>query len=220
MSSKVQEGVEGEPLFSDLAEVQKRVWELLVRAANDRKSPMHTPTVATIGLDGGPRLRTVVLRRVVQESNELFFHTDSRAIKISELQRDARLSMHFYDAGKKTQIRLEGIAQVHTSGEVADEQWSRSQPMSREIYRIPQPPGEVLETPGIERPWLEDGRENFATVVLGPTRIEWLLLHHTQHRRAEFVKRETGGESGTESRSESRSESHGESHWESRWMVP
>ncbi|NBR79124.1 MAG: pyridoxamine 5'-phosphate oxidase, partial [Alphaproteobacteria bacterium] len=59
---------------------------MLERGAADRRSAFHTPTVATIGLDGRPRLRTIVLRACDTANRSLRFHTDARSDKINELR--------------------------------------------------------------------------------------------------------------------------------------
>ena len=196
MSKKPSEGVEPEPLFDDLSQVHSRTWELLSEAAVDRLSPMHTPVVATIASDGSPRVRTVVLRKVDAAGRMLVFHTDTRSIKIEELRKDSRISLHTYDAPRRTQIRIEGVATIHTDDRFAQVQWDASQPMSRECYRIPVAPGTPMPKPMTSEIWLAEGRINFAAVVIEARVVEWLLLHHQQHRRARF-EYEPGGETFT-----------------------
>ena len=63
----------------DLAATLETALSYLERAAADRKSALHTPVLATIGLDGTPRTRMIVLRRMDRESGRLIFHTDLRS---------------------------------------------------------------------------------------------------------------------------------------------
>jgi pyridoxamine 5'-phosphate oxidase len=186
MSNKLPPDVEVEPLYNDLNLVHARAWELLSRAAVDRKSQMHTIQVATVGLDGSPKLRSVILRKVNADARTLIFHTDTRSAKVVELQKDPRIAFHAYDFPKRTQIRIEGVAKLHTSDPLANTQWTNSQQMSRECYRVPVAPGSVMEQPHISDIYLPDGRENFCVVVIQTLHLEWLLLHHVQHRRARF----------------------------------
>jgi pyridoxamine 5'-phosphate oxidase len=48
--------------YDDIEATLAHALALLVRGVPDRRSPFHHPVVATIGTDGRPRLRTVVLR--------------------------------------------------------------------------------------------------------------------------------------------------------------
>ena len=51
------------PAFADdLAASLQEAFRLLANAVPDRRSPLHTPTVATLDESGAPSLRTVVLR--------------------------------------------------------------------------------------------------------------------------------------------------------------
>jgi hypothetical protein len=159
--------------------------------ASDRRSAFHTPTIATIGVDGRPRLRTVVLRAVDAAARSLRFHTDRRSEKITELAREPRTAAHFYDPAAKIQVRVEGTAQVHGGDEVALGAWQSSQRMSRICYgtapgpgtRIPTGDGFTLPSAA---PEIDAGQENFVAVVVRALRVEWLYLDHLGHRRAIF----------------------------------
>lgn len=87
------------PAFADdLDEMLAHAWRQLARGVEDRRSPFHTPSVATIGLDGRPRVRTVVLRGVEPSGARLRVHTDARAGEIAEFDADPRVALHGYDA--------------------------------------------------------------------------------------------------------------------------
>jgi pyridoxine/pyridoxamine 5'-phosphate oxidase len=68
--------------YDDLEGTLAYAWGLLERGVSDRHSPIHTPTVATIGGDGRPSIRTVVLRDCDLDARMLRFHTDRRAPKL------------------------------------------------------------------------------------------------------------------------------------------
>ena len=53
----------------------------LAAGAADRHDAFHTPALASIGYDGAPALRTVILRRFDAAQRELQLHTDSRSPK-------------------------------------------------------------------------------------------------------------------------------------------
>jgi pyridoxamine 5'-phosphate oxidase len=126
--------------YDDLNGSMVHAWRMLVRGVADRRSPCHSPTVATIGDDGRPRLRTVILRGADPESWSVRFHTDNRSDKVKELTRDNRLSLLVYDPGAKIQIRVEGRATIHTNDAIADAAWGASRSFSQICYgSAPQP---------------------------------------------------------------------------------
>jgi pyridoxine/pyridoxamine 5'-phosphate oxidase len=177
--------------FNDLNETLAEAWRLLARGVADRRSPMHHPTVATLGLDGRPRVRTVVLRGVEPTERRLRFHTDLRSDKVAELRAEGRVALHAYDAKSKIQLRIDGIATVHTDDAVADAAWAGSRPMSRVCYGTSPPPGRPLSEPNAftlpDEAETDHGRANFTAVVVCVSSIEWLYLAYGGHRRALFT---------------------------------
>jgi hypothetical protein len=175
-----------------LPEVRESAFALLSRAVADRRSAMHTVTLGTTGLDGGPRLRTVVLRAFDPASRLLRIHTDLRSPKVAELRHDPRVALLAYDPGRKVQLRVEGIATLHHGDDVAKAAWSTSQPMSRQCYGTLPGPGEAIADGGaFALPWDEDevaaGEAHFVTVLCRMDRLDWLFLAHGGHRRAAFA---------------------------------
>ncbi len=170
-------------------------WRLLARGAADRRHGFHHPTIATLGLDGRPRARTVILRAIDVTNRRIVFHTDRRAEKIPELAKDPRIAGHFYDEGAKLQLRLEGRAKLHLGDDYARTRWEASQTMSRVCYSIMPGPGIVIETghdyamsdgETISRADQEPDFTNFAAIEIIVEQLEWLYLASAGHRRAQF----------------------------------
>lgn len=197
--------------LDDLDEAQAALWARLARAVRDRRSPWHTPAVATVAADGVPKARVMVLRAVDQVRGCFRLHTDRRAGKVAELAATPRAALLFYDAGARLQLRVEGRARIETEGAEVDSAWAASRPFSRRCYTAPQAPG--TESPGpasglpphleTREPTLaesEAGRGNFAILLLEAERLEFLHLAFTGHRRGVFLRDETG--------------------WEGRWLIP
>ena len=175
-----------------LADVLADAWRRLEDAVRDRRSALHNPTLVTLGLDGAPRARTVVLRAVEASRGELRVHTDIRSAKVEELARDGRASLHVYDAEARLQLRLKGRAVVERDGPAADAAWAEAQPMSRLTYRVEPGPGAVIPAAhaydgGAEASDGESrGRWNFAVVIVTAESLETLSLAHDGHVRARF----------------------------------
>ncbi len=179
--------------YNDLEETLAESWRLIARGVADRRSAFHHPTVATIGSDGGPRLRTVILRGCDPAGRLLRFHTDLRSEKVAEITREPRVALHFYNPEAKIQLRLDGEASLNADSPVADLAWAGSRVFSRQCYGIePGPGSKIVEAGAFALPDTTDdataaGRANFCAVTIRITRLEWLYLANTGHRRADFL---------------------------------
>ena len=182
------------PAFQDdLPATLAEAWRCLRTGAASRRSAFHHPTVATIGRDGFPRARTMILRAADPEARRLRFHTDLRGEKVAELGTAPRIAVHAYDPGHKLQVRLTGFGHVHHGDEIAREAWRQSQPMSQACYGVVPPPGSPLNEGGAftlpepHSPALAAGEANFAVLLVEVMAIETLYLAHRGHRRARFL---------------------------------
>lgn len=180
------------PFYDDLEATLTEAWRLLRRGATDRHSAFHTPTVATLGRDGAPSLRTVVLRAADTDARLLRFHTDVRSSKFAEIEAAPRVAMHFYDAAKKIQLRVDGIASLHRDDQVASQAWEATRPFSRLCYQSELAPGTVVDRPRASQTDASTeisalARDNFAAVCISIRAIEWLYLAAHGHRRARFT---------------------------------
>ncbi len=178
--------------YDDLDASLLEAWRLLRRGVHDRRSPFHTPAVANLRDDGFPTVRTLVLRAVDERQRHLRFHTDARSAKFREISTDARVAVHFYDAARKVQLRIDGRASLHRDDELADTAWRAMRTFSRACYRVAIGPGTHVETPHApcnvgRSPDPEAGRENFAALYVSIDRLEWLYLAARGHRRARFA---------------------------------
>ena len=174
--------------YDNLEDTLGYAWSLLARGVKDRKSAFHTPTVATIGIDDAPHLRTVVLRGCDVEQQRLRFHTDKRSAKVLEMSAKPNAAIHCYDAGLKIQLRL-GVELKLIDGTGFDEAWTATRPMSRECYQVTTAPGSPIEDPYeaiFDASTTHDGEINFAPVAAEVQTMEWLYLAAKGHRRAYF----------------------------------
>lgn len=177
--------------YNDLNASLAEAWRLIARGVKDRRSPFHTPSIATISTDGAPAVRTIVLRGADPARRTLRFHSDGRSRKITELIRDPRVSVHFYDPGRKIQLRATGTAMIHDGDDTATAAWAATRPFSRECYRVTPGPGAEIATPAdalfsSAGPDGETGRDVFRAVSVAIDGLEWLYLAHQGHRRAIF----------------------------------
>jgi pyridoxamine 5'-phosphate oxidase len=175
-------------------EIWRRLAAELAAAAASARHPLHLLTVATINSDGFPAARTVVLREFDPERREVRFHTDRRSPKATQLARDGRVALHWYDPRARLQIRIVAQATLHHLDETARAAWLASQPMSRACYHSAASPGTPLpEFPASPQPPAPDddaALANFAVVRCRFTAVELLALHASGHER---IRLEPGG---------------------------
>lgn len=181
------------------AELLSKIFAMLTRGVADRKSPLHTPTLATVGIDGSPQTRIIVFRKFLPEVRSLIFHTDSRSPKIEEIRADRRVSWLFYHAGEKMQFRIAGEATIQAKAENALKlkQWQATQAFGRRCYMGEAPSCVVAEaTSGMpaeienREPTIEEsevGFPNFAVISTKISSIDCLELYATGHRRTLFT---------------------------------
>jgi len=178
------------PYYDNLDEALDYAFAMLAAGVKDRRSGFHTPAVATVNAQGAPAVRTVVLRRFEPAERMIAFHTDMRTRKPKEIAANAHIGVHFYDAGRKLQLRADCIARLEHGTDLARAAWDASRAMSRACYAQAVPPGDPLEHPGDYAQVTplddEDAFANFAVVRATILRLEWLYLSSKGHRRALF----------------------------------
>ncbi|MEK2605366.1 pyridoxamine 5'-phosphate oxidase family protein [Burkholderia arboris] len=186
-----------DPTSESLAQAYDRVWSCLESGVSMNRSPFTMLQAATLGLDGAPKVRTIVLRQVSRADRVLSFHTDARSEKVAELRRDPRISIVANDLDALVQIRAEGVASICEDEAQRRAIWESSRPHTLLLYRAPLPPGTVIDSP--EAAQIDgtaptgDGYENFCLIRMTVTRIDWLELARAGHRRAVF---DLNGKSG------------------------
>ena len=181
-------------MFETLEDVRRDLLQRLVRAARDRKSPMHIPAVVTSDVDA----RGMVLREFDSAASTLRFHTDTRAPKVAAIESDPRMAVLFYDKGAKIQIRARGSGRILREDAVTKAAWENGSNFARRCY-LGDGPGVVSDAPtsglpgeleGIEPTdeQLVPAWENFAVLLVELQELDWLYLAHTGHVRAQFTR--------------------------------
>lgn len=173
----------------DPTDIFQTAVNLLAEGVTDRASPFHTPTVVTMGTDERPAARTVVLRDWIAASRLLVFHTDIRSPKIAGIRSRPTVEIHAYDPARRVQIRASGCAALHHQDQVGRDAWAATAPSSRQTYRVAQPPGTILHSPG-DADLLglseADAFANFAVVRISVADLEFLSLASGVHHRVAF----------------------------------
>lgn len=182
-------------------EILKKIWKHLDLGVIDRKHPFHTPVFATES-KGEANLRVVVLRRFWRKPARIAFHTHLGSPKIAEIEANNKVSWLFYHPVERFQLRIKGKATIHSTDELADEQWLATDFLGRRCY-TGEAPSQVSEkaTTGLSedlterKPTPEEsetGRKNFAVISSTIDSIDCMELDVKGHRRSLFTWNEKG----------------------------
>ena len=190
-----------DPASESLPQTYDRLWSCLESGVGMQRSPFTMMQAATLGLDGAPKVRTIVLRQVSRADRLLAFHTDARSEKVAELRRDPRIAVVASDLDALVQIRAEGVASICDDEAQRRAIWQSSRPHTLLLYRAPLRPGTPVEspeeahaTPSPGDAPTDDGYRNFCLVHVTVTRLDWLELARAGHRRAIFDLNDDGYE--------------------------
>jgi pyridoxamine 5'-phosphate oxidase len=177
------------PQLATLPEILTAVWQTLSRASHDKHHTWRTPALATVGPLGADA-RTVVLREVDTQTQELRFFSDSRAEKIAQLQAQPQALLLMWSPQISWQLRLRAKITVQTEGLAVSSRWARLRlsPAAQD-YLAPLAPGSLCQTPGGSpepATQISEQRHYFALLTAQVLAIDWLELHASGHRRAMF----------------------------------
>ena len=170
-----------------LADVFQAASQELRRGSLDKKHSFRYVVLSTVE-DDGVDTRYLVLRKVDEHLN-LYFYTDLRTRKVSQLNRNGSVALLFYHPGKKVQVRINGQATVHHQDRFTQEHWKNVQGVGQRAYNSMIPPGEHIRHPLEAHTWpaaMDD--QYFAVIQVIPHTLEVLQLDKLEHLRARFSK--------------------------------
>ncbi|MCM5664077.1 pyridoxamine 5'-phosphate oxidase family protein [Galbibacter mesophilus] len=159
--------------------------EALLAAKKDVKHPFRYFTMATIGINNSPRLRTVVLRDVKEDLTISLF-TDRRSKKVTHLKENNNVCLLFFNHNDMLQLKVDGKAFLEEDDKVLKKAWKKMKESGKKDYRSAQDPGSKVKDP--EMIEYLDTSHHFAIIHIIPSKIEYLELKKEQHVRALFSK--------------------------------
>ena len=179
------------------------IWACLNAGAGPGRSPFTLMQAATVGLDGSPQVRTVVLRKANREADAIWFHTDVRSPKVAELRADPRISLLAYDPETNLQIRVQGSAMISDDESDRRAMWTSSRPHTLTLYRSPCCPSTEIARPSDAYPESEpeldtdaaatkSGYAHFALVRVSIDRFDVLHIKSEGHQRCVLNQSDTG----------------------------
>ncbi len=177
-------------LFSEL--------KLELRAAmHKKKHPFKYVTLSTVNEQNTPRSRTVVLREI-SESLECIIFTDSRSVKVSDVNSNENACILAYHPKKLMQLRLDGIlVQIDDPDEIK-RLFQKVSEKAIKDYTTLQAPGSAIENPD-DVDYVARKENHFKPFRFIPHAVEYLRLKRPNHLRAIFKI---------------------ENDWKGQWIVP
>lgn len=165
-------------------------WRPLLRGARQRegRSPhARWLQLASLGLDGAPRVRTLVFRGWAGPA-ALDLLTDGRSSKAAELIAEPRVELCWLLPKARSQFRLRGHRLTLTPEQAQDarnQHWQQLNPGARALWGWP-PPGEPFEAEAHWPSELTDGTTLpacFTLVRIAIEQVELLELGGHPHQR-------------------------------------
>jgi len=167
--------------------VLDQIWQSLSDAVHMPGHDFALLNLATVGLDGDPKARFVILREVSRSREYLGFATHTGSTKVAEIRAIPAVAATFYNRNRLVQLRLEGVAQVVEEDAERWRAWQTLAPHTQEQYATLSIPGEpVTDGPPREDP--ATAFQRFAWIEIRPQRMEWLDLSTQPHHRWLFVR--------------------------------
>lgn len=162
-------------------------------ASREVRHPFRFSTLATLGLEQLPRLRTIVLRKFKEDPLRITFFTDYRSKKVMHIQENNKVSLLCYHPERMLQIRFDGIAELETDTDILERYKSQLPEPTRIEYRSATQPGSVIKGPE-QLEYLESG-DFFTAIHIYPFKAEYLKLNRPRHSRIRFSRTDTGWKS-------------------------
>lgn len=170
----------------------KELQDELSQGATLKEHPFRFCALATLGVEKMPRLRTIVLRKI-DESLNLIFYTDTRSKKVLHIKENNRVSLLFYHPEKLLQLRIEGLASIIKDPDIIEGHRKNIHDSSLKDYTTKTAPGSAISNPDAVE-YLDD-TNYFCMVNVEPFKIEYLKLKRPNHLRIRFSRSTTNWES-------------------------
>lgn len=180
--------------------VFQRIWSDLAIPVGAERNPFRLMQLATIGPQGWPKCRTVVLRSVDQNAGTLCFYADQRSALCAQLLADERVALTALSPCGVMQVRIEGAANLVDDLAQRQHCWQQARDRTQALFRHGGIPGQIIDTPEQACEHLQEGFKHFAIIRVQMKSLEWLDLSRTIHQRARFVRQQA--------------------HWQSSWCAP
>lgn len=168
--------------------ILQRIWQLL-HEATTQGAGFTLGFLGTLGIEGEPRVRAIILRQFQESPERICFATNIHSEKVAEIRRSPQVALTGHDAERSVQLRIEGRASVVEDQTQRQRAWESLAPHSQQLYASTLVPGAPLSeelNDAVE----DDGSafERFAWVSIELEQLDWLDLSAEPHQRWQFTQ--------------------------------
>lgn len=167
-------------------ELLAQMWSIISEAATPPGNGFTLMNLATIGLGGEPKARSVILREFLPAPERLGFATHAWSEKVAEIRANPAVAVTCYDRERSVQLRAEGIANVVDDDADRWRAWQRLTPQSQHPYVSRTVPGEPGDADGDTDEDPSTAFQRFAWISVKLQRLDWLDLTTAPHQRWRF----------------------------------
>lgn len=173
--------------FETLGGLLEQGWTVLEQVTTDVKSDARFPTLASLGTDGAPEVRSVALRGTDRLAGAVCVHTDIASTKIDGIRRDHRVSLHLWQPSLDLQLRLRGVVTI-LAGNAVQEVWNRLPKATRGNYGVTPAPGTPIARS--DSYCRVPDHDRFAVLDITLDQIDIVHLSADYHLRALFRRQD------------------------------
>ena len=154
-----------------------------------KKHPFRYLSLATLKKEGGPKLRTVVLREFNPKKFEFAIYSDMRSSKIQELKLFPEAQFLFYDSSRLIQLIIDlDLKNFSTEPNI----YNLLPESSKKDYSSVLIPGSEIKSPDEVKYYLK--KNYFVKIIFKAKKIEYLKLKRPNHIRSVYsIKDNWGG---------------------------
>ena len=169
------------------------IWDQVLtelhKGASQQKHPFRYTYFTTVDEYHQPFSRTVVLRRVWDDSPRLWIYTDERTPKVAHLQSNPKVSLLFYHPKQLLQVSIRGKCRVIKDEEIVQTYWNGVRQRSQNDYTTNVAPGTSIANP--DHVSYDYDQPHFCILEVRPQEIEYLQLKRPNHIRALFTQKDS-----------------------------
>jgi len=184
-----------------LFENKENIKTAFQEAVADTRHGLRFFSVASFdAVENATQSRMVVLRDFLPDWT-FRFYTDYRSSKVAQIQNHPSISLLFWNADGRYQIRIQAMSTIHYKNDISGSEWLHVTGDAQNAYSTVLPPGTVISQPEEAR-----GRNikgNFFCVIdARAISLKVLQLNSTDHLAAKYERSSLGDS------------------WNGQWIIP
>lgn len=178
---------ENPPWSTHLAQLFDVAWAVLLPQTIERRVDARLAMLATLGADGAPEVRGVVLRAADPARGTVDIFTDATTTKCAEITADPRVALTLWREDMLLQIRMRGTMAI-IEGDTARAAWNDLPDSALPDYGVtPAPATPIPQADGYLR---DPDAARFAILRLSVETMDVVSLQAPIHTRAFFERRD------------------------------